>query len=160
MPLCIYALTAQMITDGPTVGILPLSFLFFFHQWNDIRVMLLANISSDNVVFASGGCCVLVNRLLSSPPTWTTIPVPTVSQGLVGKQQWKSCNYSPNIPGQKHIIPSLEQWNAERAELSSLLSLMWGLEGSAHNVWFGLILPRPSSPFPRLLGFFSPLFSL
>lgn len=118
--------------------------------------MLLANISLDNVVFASGGCCVLVNRLLSSPPTWTSVPVPTVSQGLVGKQQWKSCNYSPNIPGQKHIIPSLEQWNAERAELTSLLSLMWGLEGSAHNVWFGLILPRPSSPFPHPLGFFSP----
>lgn len=122
MPLCIYALTAQMITDGPTVGILPLSLLFVppveQHKSYTVSQRVFAS------VFASGGCCVLVNRLLSSPPTWTTVPVPTVSQGLVGKQQWKSCNYSPNIPGQKHIIPSLEQWNAERAELSSLLSLM------------------------------------
>lgn len=28
VPLCVYALTTQMITDGPTVGILPVSFLF------------------------------------------------------------------------------------------------------------------------------------
>ena len=33
---------------------------------------------------------------------------------------------------------------------------MWGLEGSAHNVWFGLILPRPSSPSLPPLGFFFP----
>lgn len=37
-----------------------------------------------------------------SPPTCTTICVPAVSQGLVGKQQLESCNYSLNIQAKKH----------------------------------------------------------
>lgn len=59
MPLCVYALTTQMITDGPTVGILPASFLLAPIEPHKERsaVTMLAHISMDNIVFTPGIYC-------------------------------------------------------------------------------------------------------
>ena len=51
MPLCVYPLTTQMITDGPTVGILPASFLLAQIK---PRSCCFAHKSADNIVFTPG----------------------------------------------------------------------------------------------------------
>lgn len=101
--MCFYALTTQMITDGPNVGVLPVSFRLAPVKPHKCRVMLVAPYINGVIWSSHETCAALILCSLwqwFGPPTRTTIPVPTVSQGLVGKQQLKSCNYSLNVPGQ------------------------------------------------------------
>lgn len=98
MELCVCALKTQMITDGPTVGILP-TFPFSTNQITEAphRLSTACIVLTPDILLH---CNNVLPQAVGRPPTWTTIFVPTVSQGLQGKQQLKSCNYSLNVPGQ------------------------------------------------------------